>query len=206
LGCSTRTRTTQRTGETRRPPIQTYAEADAVNSAELFDIDVDQFARFVALVTNDRRLRVQRTQPAQTEATQHRTHCGTWHVQLFCDRRSGHALAAQPLDRGDGFGAGTVRTSGGRRAPVLKGELAALPMPRQPTKSTSFRDAGSSRSVFDPPTIFADAADEQGSTLGREAGILMNVHPGLLGGAVGRCGNHSFTPSSRMNNLHSFDT
>ena len=159
--------------------------ADAVNSAELFDVDVNQFARFVALVTNDRRLRIQRTQSAQTEATQHRTHGGTWHVQMFRDRRPGHALTAQSLDRGDGLGVGAV--------------------PRQPTESTSFRDAGGSRSVVDRPAIFADTAHKQGSTLWGEPRILMDVHPGLLGGAVGRCGNHSFTPSSRMNNLHSFD-
>jgi len=178
--------------------------ADAVNSAELFDVDVNQFARFVALVTNDRRLRIQRTQSAQTEATQHRTHGGTWHVQMFRDRRPGHALTAQSLDRGDGLGVGAVRASGGRRAPVLKGELAALPMPRQPTESTSFRDAGGSRSVVDPPAIFADTAHKQGSTLWGEPRSY-GRSSGLLGGAVGRCGNHSFTPSSRMNNLHSFD-
>jgi hypothetical protein len=32
---------------------------------------------------------------------------------------------------------------------------------------------------------------------------LMADHPVLLGRAVGRCGNHSFVPSRRVNSLHS---
>jgi hypothetical protein len=69
------------------------------------------------------------------------------------------------------MGVGAVRTSEGRRAPVLKGDLAALPMPRQPPKSASSRDACSNRNICDPPAVFANAADEQDSTLWGEARI-----------------------------------
>jgi hypothetical protein len=125
---------------------------------------------------------------------------------LFGDPRSGQALTPQPFYAGQGIGVRAVRASGGRRASILKGKLAALPMPRQPTERASFRDAGSGRRVPHPPTFNADTPDEQGSTLRSKARILVQVHPGLLGRAVDRCGNHSFIPLSRMNNLHSFDS
>jgi len=86
-----------------------------------------------------------------------------------------------------------VWVSGGRRAAVLKDELASRSMPRQPAKRGSGRDADGSSGVLDPPVFAARPADEQGSTLRRQAGIVVDVHPGLLRAAVERCRNHSFT-------------
>jgi hypothetical protein len=43
-----------------------------------------------------------------------------------------------------------------------------------------------------------------GVALRRDAGILVNVHPGLLGRELGVWGDHSFTSTAAMNNLRSF--
>jgi hypothetical protein len=49
------------------------AMADAINAAELLDVDVDQFAGPVALIANDQRFRIQRAQPSEAETTQQRS-------------------------------------------------------------------------------------------------------------------------------------
>ena len=46
---------------------------------------------------------------------------------------------------------------------------------------------------------------KKGSTANRHAGILMDVHPGLQDQTVW-LRNHSLTPKSRVNNLHSNDS
>jgi hypothetical protein len=78
-------------------------------------------------------------------------------------------------------------------------------MLQKPASEARFvRSTGRGGGVWPPASM--DAVDQQGSTLRRQARILVDVHLGLPGRAVDRCGNHSFTPLPRMNNLHSFDS
>jgi len=50
-------------------------------------------------------------------------------------------------------------------------------MPRQPNKRAAWRDTGSSGRLSHPPPIGTDALHQQGSTLPRQARILVEVHP-----------------------------
>lgn len=118
-----------------------------------FDVEMDHLARLRALVADRLGLRIKRGQLPKTEPAQHRADGRAGQVEFTRDLWAGFALPPQPLDRRDAIGVGAVRASGGRRAAVLKGKLAARPMPRQPTKRASFRDAGADRGVPHPPAF-----------------------------------------------------
>jgi len=113
-------------------------------------------------------------------------------------------LSAQALDRGDGLGRQPVGRSGGRRAAIVEGALAARPIPRQPAVGGAFRNPGGGRRGNHPPAGFAHPLDQKESTMDRHAGILVDVHP-RLPGQLFRSRNRSFNPKPRMNNLHSND-
>ena len=82
---------------------------DRLDTAELFDIDVDQLTRPLALVAHRRRLRRQRRQSAEPEAAQHLAHGRGRHAQLACDGWAGQALSPQLLDLRDPRLGGPVR-------------------------------------------------------------------------------------------------
>jgi hypothetical protein len=65
--------------------------------------------------------------------------------------------------------------------------------------------AGSPGRVGDPPAFNIDAMHKEGSTVDRQAGMLVNVHPGLRLW-VGWNRNPSLAAPSRMNNLHGFNS
>ena len=76
--------------------------ADAVDPAELLDVDVDQLARPLALVADDLGLGLERRQPAEPVPAQDQAHGGDRSAQPPRDRRPGQALAAQRQDLGLG--------------------------------------------------------------------------------------------------------
>src|SRR5579871_6149991 len=87
----------------------------------------------------------------------------------------GPALPAQALDLGDALGRHRSAVSDGRRAPVTKHPLAARPIPPQPViRGTEGKSGGVSRGG-DCPALFLDAANHKGSTLRRQARILVYV-------------------------------
>jgi hypothetical protein len=181
------------------------AVADAVDPAELLGVDVEQLAGAGALVADHGRPGLERGEAAEAEAAQRQADGRTGPLQPARDLRPGQALAAQPLDRGGDLGRQPAGRSGGRRAAVMEGRLAARPMPRQPLVRGAHRHAGGARGGLDPPALLANSPDQKESTVDRHARILVDVHPRLLG-KLFRSGNHSFNPSPRMNNLHSSHT
>jgi len=76
------------------------AMTDAVDAAELFDIDVDQFAQPVALVSNDRWPRRKRRKTAETMTTQNHTDGRDGALQPPGDCGAGEALLAERYDLG----------------------------------------------------------------------------------------------------------
>ena len=92
------------------PAITGDAMADAVEPAEFFDVDVDQLAGLLALVTAHRLRRFQRCQPIEPQAPQNAAD-GRWRdAQFGGDLLAGVALAAQPLDLlDDRLGRGPVQ-------------------------------------------------------------------------------------------------
>jgi hypothetical protein len=185
-------------------PVAGDAVARAGDAAELLGVDVDELARPLAFIADGRRRGLEGREAAEPEAAQHGADRGAGKPERAGDGRAGQALAPQPLDRGDAPDRQAMAASGGRRAPVVKHPLAARPMPRQPLVGAPFGDPGRLGSVPDAPAFTANARDEEGSTMDRHAGMLVDVHPGAPG-EVGWRRNPSLTPQPRMNNLHSFD-
>ena len=181
------------------------AVADAVDPAELLGVDVDQFARGRPLVTDYRRLGIERRKSAEAEPPEHGANGRERHGELAGNLRPAHALTPEPLDLGDGLVSQAMGASGRRRAPVLKHLLAARPKASQPLVGGPLRHAGSRGGLGDAPAFDHDAVHQKGSTMDRHAGILVGVHPGLRLRA-GWLRNPSLAATLRMNNLHSFDS
>src|SRR3954453_22818255 len=85
------------------------AMADTVEAAELFDIDVDQFAGMLALVAANRRGGFERLDAVEAEAPEDAADRGRRDADCSCDLLARPALAAQGFDG---------RDSGCRRRPV----------------------------------------------------------------------------------------
>ena len=82
------------------------AVADAIELAELLDVDVDDLAGRCALVAADRLGRLERRKPVEAQALQDAADGGGRNADLGGDLLAGVALPAQSLDR---------RASGRRR-------------------------------------------------------------------------------------------
>src|SRR4051794_22702388 len=157
--------------------------ADPVEAAELFDIDVDQFAGMLALVAAHRRRGFERLDAVEAKAPEDAADRSRRDTDGSGDVLARPALAAEGFDG---------RDSGCRRRPVqVMGPGGAIlqafdafglearhPLARRfDGYAESGRD-GRRRLSLDhhPPHQF-------GSTVRREPGILMNVHPVLRGDA-----------------------
>ena len=108
------------------------AVADTLDTAELLAVEMQQFARPLALVAHHRRHRIECFQASQPEAAQHRAHGRARQAELAGNLLAGQALPAQPLDLAIALAEHAVAVSGGRRAPIMKGDLAARPIPLEP--------------------------------------------------------------------------
>ena len=76
------------------------AVADALEAAELLDVDVDQLAGMLALVAAHRLGRLQRREPVETQPPQDAADGRRRHADLGGDLLAGVALPAQSLDGG----------------------------------------------------------------------------------------------------------
>src|SRR5262249_42873728 len=74
------------------------AMADPIELAELFDVDVDQFAGMFTLIAPHRLGRVQVAQSVQTQPPQDAAHSRRRETDLGRDLLAGVALPAQRLD------------------------------------------------------------------------------------------------------------
>src|ERR1041384_877000 len=83
--------------------------ADPVEAAELFDIDVDQFAGMLALVAAHRGGGFERLDAGEAEAPEDAADRGRRDADFGCDVLTRPALAAEGFDG---------RDRGGRRGPV----------------------------------------------------------------------------------------
>ena len=171
--------------------------------AELLGVEVQQFARPLALVAHHRRRRVERSETAEPQPAQHRAHGRARQAELAGDPIAAQALPAQPLDLAVSFAGSASAVSAGRRALILKRDLAARPIPRQPMVRAAHRQAGCRGRLGNLPALCLDPQNHQEATLRCQPSILVDVHPGLRQ-KVGWCRNPNLTPQTRMNNLNSF--
>jgi hypothetical protein len=80
------------------------AVSNAIDPAELLDIDMDQLAGMLALVAAGRLGRLERAQLAEAETSQDARDGGLGDMRLPCDLPTRSALAAERLDTSDDLG------------------------------------------------------------------------------------------------------
>lgn len=187
-------------------PIAGDPMTDAIDAAKLLDVDVDQFARPLALVTHHRHPRIERGQLPQSAAAQHRSHARHRHVQLAGNRRAAHSLPPQALNLLDPFGVKTVLAAVRRRAAVGQRRLTPGPITGQPAIASPHRDPGRLGRIRYLPTLNLDPLHQQESTRRGQARILVDVHPGDPPITHVSFVTHSLTGLPRVNNLHSNDS
>jgi len=88
------------TGAALSSTVTGDAVADAADAAERLGVDVDQFARPLALVADDSAQRIERREPAETETAQRDANRGDRLAELAGDGRAREALAPQCRDLG----------------------------------------------------------------------------------------------------------
>lgn len=84
----------------RTTPVTADAATDAIEFAEFFDVDVDQFTGMFALVAAHRFGRFQRREPVKTQPPKNATDGRRRHADLYGNLLACVALPAQSLDGG----------------------------------------------------------------------------------------------------------
>src|SRR3954447_15998113 len=159
------------------------AMADAVEAAELFDIDVDQFARMLTLVAANRRGRFERLDAIEAEAPEDAADRSRRDADRGCDLLARPALAAEGFDGHDrGCRRGPVHVMGPGGAILQAFDAFGLEA-RHPLAHRFDGDAESGRDGRRRLSLDHHPPHQFGSTVRREPGILMNVHPVLRGDA-----------------------
>jgi hypothetical protein len=178
--------------------------ADAVDPAELLDVEVDQLAGPCPLVADDLRLGVERLEPTEAVAAQDQAHGGDRAAEPAGDGGARQALAAQRQDLGLRrlAQAGWAVVRPGRA--VGQAGLALQGMASSPLAHGLGRDPGRGGDAGHAPAL-SQALDHQASTMRRVLGILVDVHPAAPGWGC-ELGSHNLPPRPRVDNLHSNDS
>jgi hypothetical protein len=157
------------------------AVADAVDPAELLDVNVDQLARMLALVADDGRLGLEGGEAVEADAAQRQPDRRAGQAKLAGDGRTGPALAAQRLDAGGDLGGLPRRAVVGSGRAVAQPGLALGGRAVAPLADGPRRGAQADSHLRNALPL-SQPADDQHSTMRRRPGILMRVHPGLRAG------------------------
>ena len=153
--------------------------ADAVEAAELFDIDVDQFAGMLTLVAAHRRGGFKRLDAVEAKAPEDAADRGRRDADCGCDVLARPALAAEGFDghdRGCRRRPAEVMRPGGA---ILQAFGAFGLEARHPLAHRFDGDAECGRDGRRRLSLNHHPPHKFGSTVRREPGILMNVHPVL---------------------------
>ena len=177
--------------------------ADAVDTAEFLDVDVDEFTRQLTLITDDRRSGIKCREAPKSAAAQHDAHGGDRPGKVPGDGWRAHALAAQGQDLRFRLhtdpGRAMVRSRRAiRQSGLARGGKSVTPFAHRPRIDTLRRSHTRHRPTSLQPL------HHQKSTVRCRSGILMDVHPGLHA-EICVCGSHSLHIQPRKDNLHSSD-
>jgi len=156
-------------------PVAGDPVADPIELTELFDVDVDELAGLIALVTARWFGRLEGAQPIEAQALEHPADGGGGDTGFGGDRLAGQALPTQRLDAIDrGLGCRLTQTIGTRTAVTQAGQAfgfeAIHPFAHR-ARANAYGFADGLRRL---PT--EDHVDHVLSTERRQAGILMDVH------------------------------
>src|SRR3954462_6923990 len=159
------------------------AMADPVEAAELFDIDVDQFAGMLTLVAAHRRGGFERLDAVEAEAPEDAADRSRRDADGSGDVLARPALAAQGFDGRDrGCRRGPVQAMGPGGAIVQAFDAFGLEA-RHPLAHRFDGYAESGRDGLHRLSLDHYPPHQFGSTVRRQPGILMNVQPVLRGDA-----------------------
>ena len=178
--------------------------ADAVDPTELLDVDVDQLARVLALVADDRGLGLEGGEAVEAEAAERQPDRRSGQAKLAGNGRTGAALAAQRLDAGGDLGGLPGRAAVRSGGAVAQAGLALGGMAVAPLADRLGRDALRRRHCGNGPAA-GQALHNQHSTMRCGPGILMAVHPGFRAGGCWP-DTRSLPAHPRRDNLHSNDS
>jgi hypothetical protein len=153
--------------------------ADRFDPPELLGVDVQELARPFALIAHDRRLRLERAQFAEPQATQNAADRRGGHRQLARERRAAQAVAPPVLDLSHALGRHLVSTAPRRRTPIVQRRRRTGAVARQPTVRLPCRQPSGAGGRAHRPAVLRDPLHQQGSTLRHQTRILVQVHPAL---------------------------
>jgi hypothetical protein len=175
------------------------AVPDPIKAAELFDVDMDHLARRFALVADDRHGRLQILDPAQAQTLQNPADRSRADAGLLGDLLAGATLAAQGFDP---FG----RRLGGRPVKAMRPRGAVDQASRafgleagDPLADRFARHAHGGGHRHGRLAFNQHPPHQLGSTVRRQASILMDVHP--VPPWTLKLRNLSFLGPDRMDNL-----
>jgi hypothetical protein len=152
--------------------------ADAVEPAELFDVDVDHLAGLLALIAAHRGGRLKRIDPVQSQPLEDTADGGRRDAELGGDLLSGVARSAQYPDLLDNsLWRGLSQPMRSRAAVAQSGQTLAT-KPLNPLANRPRADAcGLADRLRRLPAL--DKPHNPLSTMPRQTGILVHVHPVL---------------------------
>lgn len=171
---------------TRPAPVAGDAVADTREAGELLDVEMDQFARPLALIASDRLLGHQRGKASEPHSRQPSGHRGAGKAQP-----DGDLLAAQPILPTQASchcppEPASLIVSGVRAGrAVLKARRPLGPPAGEPLAGRPFADPEAGRHFGDWPAFLDDPPNHLGSTKRRRSRILVRVvHPRALWSVV----------------------
>ncbi len=178
-------------------PVAGDAVADPADAAELFDVEMHEFARALALVPHDGRPGVEGGQARQAEPLNDARDRAAPELQTGGDLDGRPALPAQPLDLAHQLGRGGPRDVMRPTGTIAQPLVGAA----DPGAGGLRRDVKGAGDRADTLAELAHLPNDLGSTPCRRACILVDVHPGLLRCGDGRLATTSFAVGARGDNL-----
>jgi len=176
------------------------AVPDRADPAEFLDVEMDEFARVLALIAADRLSRLESTQPIDPQAFQDAADGGGGDAEFSGDRLAGQALTAQGFDLDDDrLRSGSIELARPGAAIGKSGRPFDLVTSDPLANGTRADPYGFADGLRGLPA--GHQRDNPPSTVRRQVGILVDVHPVLLSWIT-----EASTPSAspgrdRMDNL-----
>ncbi len=156
-----------------------HAVAGLFETAELLDVEVDHFAWRLALVADDGCERVQVPGPAQLRSPQDAAHRGRRDPGIFGDLLAGEALAAKGDDPVHRLRRGRPVQPARSRRPILQARRTFRFKTLHPLPNRLGVDAEGRGHGLRGPGLNQDPPHHLASTVQRQPGILVHVHPTL---------------------------
>ena len=151
-----------------------------VETPELLHIQVQHLARPVPGVAPYRSGWIQHRQPIEPGALQHAANGGHRHPGARMNLTVGASLATQRNDPLAQRMRRPMRTARRARTPIAQPRFAFIQVAAAPLVGSAHTHTRCLRRFLGPKPLFQHPPNQKGSTIGRQSGMLMAVHPGPL--------------------------